>query len=71
GGCESVLATDQRLPTPHLRIGLPETKLGILPGFGGSVRLPRMLGADSALQIIPAGKSVAAEHPLKIRLVDG
>ncbi len=52
GGCECVLATDYRLATPDLRIGLPETKLGIMPGFGGSVRLPRLLGADSALEII-------------------
>ncbi|XNM62124.1 hypothetical protein ACLK1T_11450 [Escherichia coli] len=36
-------------------IGLPETKLGIMPGFGGSVRMPRMLGAHSALEIIAAG----------------
>ncbi|TGB97096.1 fatty acid oxidation complex subunit alpha FadB, partial [Salmonella enterica subsp. enterica serovar Enteritidis] len=41
------------------------------PGFGGSVRLPRMLGADSALEIIAAGKDVGAEHALKIGLVDG
>lgn len=71
GGCECVLATDYRLATPDLRIGLPETKLGIMPGFGGSVRLPRMLGADSALEIIAAGKDVGAEHALKIGLVDG
>ncbi len=56
GGCECVLATDYRLATPDLRIGLPETKLGIMPGFGGSVRLPRLLGADSALEIIAAEK---------------
>ncbi len=45
-----------------LRIGLPETKLGIMPGFGGSVRMPRMLGADSALEIIAAGKDVGANR---------
>lgn len=71
GGCECVLATDYRLATPDLRIGLPETKLGIMPGFGGSVRLPRLLGADSALEIIAAGKDVDAEQALKIGLVDG
>lgn len=71
GGCECVLATDYRLATPDLRIGLPETKLGIMPGFGGSVRLPRLLGADSALEIIAAGKDVGAEQALKIGLVDG
>jgi len=71
GGCECVLATDYRLATPDLRIGLPETKLGIMPGFGGSVRLPRLLGADSALEIIAAGKDVDAQQALKIGLVDG
>ncbi|ENM6808608.1 acetyl-CoA C-acyltransferase FadA [Escherichia coli] len=64
GGCECVLATDYRLATPDLRIGLPETKLGIMPGFGGSVRMPRMLGADSALEIIAAGKDVGADQAL-------
>lgn len=71
GGCECVLATDFRLATPEARIGLPETKLGIMPGFGGSVRLPRLLGADSALEIIAAGKDVDAQQALKIGLVDG
>lgn len=71
GGCECVLATDYRTATPDLRIGLPETKLGIMPGFGGSVRLPRLLGADSALEIIAAGKDVGADQALKIGTVDG
>lgn len=71
GGCECVLATDYRLATPDLRIGLPETKLGIMPGFGGSVRMPRLLGADSALEIIAAGKDVGAEPALKMGLIDG
>ena len=70
GGCECVLATDYRLATPDLRIGLPETKLGIMR-FGGSVRLPRLLGADSALEIIAAGKDVGADQALKIGLIDG
>ncbi|MCQ4969481.1 fatty acid oxidation complex subunit alpha FadB [Atlantibacter hermannii] len=70
GGCECVLATDYRVATSDLRIGLPETKLGIMPGFGGSVRLPRLLGADSALEIIAAGKDVGADQALSIGLVD-
>ncbi|WP_312817140.1 fatty acid oxidation complex subunit alpha FadB [Atlantibacter subterraneus] len=70
GGCECVLATDYRIATPDLRIGLPETKLGIMPGFGGSVRLPRLLGADSALEIIAAGKDVSAQQALSVGLVD-
>lgn len=66
-----MLATDYRLAAPDLRIGLPETKLGIMPGFGGSVRLPRLLGADSALEIIVAGKDVSANEALKLGLIDG
>ncbi|MBA5204787.1 fatty acid oxidation complex subunit alpha FadB [Pectobacterium aroidearum] len=69
GGCECVLATDFRLATPDARIGLPETKLGIMPGFGGTVRLPRLLGTDSALEIIAAGKDVSAADALKVGLV--
>lgn len=70
GGCECILATDLRVATPAARIGLPETKLGIMPGFGGSVRLPRLLGADSALEIIAAGKDVDGLSALKLGLVD-
>ncbi|MBP2195992.1 fatty acid oxidation complex subunit alpha FadB [Pantoea cypripedii] len=70
GGCECVLATDFRIATAQTRIGLPETKLGIMPGFGGSVRLPRLLGADSALEIIAAGKDVDGISALKLGLVD-
>lgn len=70
GGCECVLATDFRVASPETRIGLPETKLGIMPGFGGSVRLPRLLGADSALEIIAAGKDITAKDALKVGLVD-
>ncbi|QHN09312.1 fatty acid oxidation complex subunit alpha FadB [Proteus columbae] len=65
GGCECVLATDFRISSPDLRIGLPETKLGIMPGFGGSVRLPRLIGVDNALEIITAGKDVDAQTALK------
>ena len=70
GGCECVLATDLRIATADARIGLPETRLGIMPGFGGSVRLPRLLGADSALEIIAAGKDVDGNAALKLGLVD-
>ncbi|KAB8312729.1 fatty acid oxidation complex subunit alpha FadB [Erwinia endophytica] len=70
GGCECVLATDFRIATPDARIGLPETKLGIMPGFGGSVRLPRLLGADSALEMIIAGKDLDAQQALATGLVD-
>ena len=64
GGCECALAVDIRIVTPSTRIGLPEVKLGIMPGFGGSVRLPRLVGADSALEIIAAGKDIDASEAL-------
>ena len=70
GGCECALATDFRIASSDLRIGLPETRLGIMPGFGGTVRLPRLLGADSAMEIITAGKDVDAAQALKLGLVD-
>ncbi len=70
GGCETVLSTDFRIASPDVRIGLPETKLGIMPGFGGSVRLPRLIGTDNALEIITAGKDIGAEEALKNGLVD-
>jgi 3-hydroxyacyl-CoA dehydrogenase / enoyl-CoA hydratase / 3-hydroxybutyryl-CoA epimerase / enoyl-CoA isomerase len=70
GGCECVLATDFRLADTTARIGLPETRLGIMPGFGGTVRLPRLLGADSAMEIITAGKDKKAQDALKLGLVD-
>ncbi|MGG6177012.1 fatty acid oxidation complex subunit alpha FadB [Pantoea allii] len=70
GGCECVLAADLRVATPTARLGLPETRLGIMPGFGGSVRLPRLLGADSALEIIAAGKDIDGLAALKLGLVD-
>lgn len=61
GGCECVLAIDYRLATSDLRIGLSEIKLGIMSGFGGFVRMLRMLGVDSALEIIVVGKDVGAD----------
>ncbi|WP_305455838.1 fatty acid oxidation complex subunit alpha FadB [Photobacterium leiognathi] len=70
GGCECVLATDFRVADTKARIGLPETKLGIMPGFGGTVRLPRLIGADSAMEIITAGKDKKAQDVLKLGLVD-
>lgn len=70
GGCECILATDFRIADNGARIGLPETKLGIMPGFGGTVRLPRLIGADNAMEIITTGKDKKADAALKIGLVD-
>lgn len=72
GGCELVLACDYRIATDDssTRIGLPETQLGILPGFGGSVRLPRVVGLQASLDVILAGKLLNAKKAAKIGLVD-
>ncbi|MEH0667728.1 fatty acid oxidation complex subunit alpha FadB [Vibrio scophthalmi] len=70
GGCECVLATDMRIGDKTTSIGLPETKLGIMPGFGGCVRLPRVIGADSAMEVITQGKACRADEALAIGLLD-
>lgn len=72
GGCELILACDYRIASEDssTRIGLPEVQLGILPGFGGCVRLPRVIGLQAALDIILAGKSVNGKKALKLGLVD-
>jgi 3-hydroxyacyl-CoA dehydrogenase/enoyl-CoA hydratase/3-hydroxybutyryl-CoA epimerase len=72
GGCELVLACDFRLALdiPQTKIGLPEIKLGILPGFGGTQRLPRLVGLPKALDIILKGKVVPAKQARDAGLVD-
>jgi 3-hydroxyacyl-CoA dehydrogenase/enoyl-CoA hydratase/3-hydroxybutyryl-CoA epimerase len=72
GGCELVLTCDYRIcsDSPDTKIGLPETKLGIIPGFGGCVRLPRTVGLPASLDIILAGKAVDGRKAEKMGLVD-
>lgn len=72
GGCEFIMACDYRIATDDksTRIGLPETQLGILPGFGGCVRMPRMIGLQAALDVILAGKLLNAQKAGKVGLVD-
>ncbi|MGL5973855.1 MAG: enoyl-CoA hydratase-related protein, partial [Aeromonas sobria] len=70
GGCETILSTDFRLADTSAKIGLPETKLGIMPGFGGTVRLPRVIGADNALEWITTGKDYRADDALKVGAID-
>ena len=72
GGYEVALACDWRVASPDAvtKIGLPETKLGILPAWGGSTRLPRLIGVSDALDVILGGKTVAASHALKLGMID-
>ncbi|MCL4132163.1 UNVERIFIED_CONTAM: hypothetical protein GTU68_033936 [Idotea baltica] len=70
GGLEFSLAADYRVMANTAKIGLPEVKLGLCPGFGGTVRLPRVIGADNAIEWIASGKESNAKEALKIGAVD-
>jgi len=70
GGLEMALAADYRVMSSDAKIGLPETSLGIMPGFGGTVRLPRVIGADNAIEWIASGKPQKAIAALKAGAVD-
>ncbi|MDX1395113.1 MAG: 3-hydroxyacyl-CoA dehydrogenase NAD-binding domain-containing protein [Gemmatimonadota bacterium] len=70
GGTELALACDWRVATERARIGLPEVKLGIIPAWGGCVRLPRLIGIQRALKMILTGSAVSADRALRWGLVD-
>ena len=75
GGLELALACTFRLAAPNAKLGLPEIKLGLIPGYGGTQRLPRLVGEARALEMILTGRTVDAEEAERIglvnRLVDG
>ncbi len=70
GGFELALAADYRVAVPGAAVGFPEVKLGIIPGFGGTVRLPRLIGADNAAEWIAGGARMGAERALRDGAVD-
>ena len=70
GGMEMALTCDFRIATANSRVGLPETQLGLIPGFGGTVRLPRLIGADNALEWIAMAKPYKPEDALKVGALD-
>ncbi len=70
GGLELSLACHYRLATPSATMGLPEVKLGLLPGAGGTQRLPRAVGGEKALQMIVSGAPIGADEALKHGLID-
>jgi enoyl-CoA hydratase len=70
GGCELALACDLRIAARSARFGQPEVKLGIIPGGGGTQRLPRLVGPGQALRLIYSGELITAEEALRIGLAD-
>ena len=70
GGCEMALAADLRIADVTARIGLPEVKLGLMPGFGGTVRLPRIIGSDNALEWMTTGRDRDAQKALNEGAID-
>ncbi len=70
GGLEIALASNYRIAEEKTKLGLPEVNLGLLPGAGGTQRLPRLAGISAALQIMTSGKPISASEALKLGVVD-
>jgi len=70
GGCELALACDIRLASTKAKLGQPEVNLGIIPGYGGTQRLPRIVGRGKALQLILSAEIIKAEEAYRIGLID-
>jgi 3-hydroxyacyl-CoA dehydrogenase len=70
GGLENALACHYRIAVPSAKVGLPEVLIGILPGGGGTQRLPRLVGAQTALDMITSGRHVPASEAAKLGIID-
>src|SRR6059036_906229 len=70
GGCETAMACTIRLATEDATFGQPEVKLGVIPGYGGTQRLPRLVGRGRALQLILSGAMISAQEAYRIGLVN-
>lgn len=70
GGCELALACDQRIASANVRIGLPEVTLGLVPGWGGTVRATRLLGEHVAKRMILSGELLTAKSAFSLGLID-
>ena len=70
GGCELAMSCTMRLASENARLGQPEVKLGIIPGYGGTQRLPRLVGKGMAMQLNLTGEMISAQEALRIGLVN-
>jgi enoyl-CoA hydratase/carnithine racemase len=70
GGCEIAMACTMRLASESAKLGQPEVKLGIIPGYGGTQRLPRLVGKGIAMQLLLAGEMISAQEAHRIGLVN-
>ncbi|MHA1959406.1 MAG: enoyl-CoA hydratase/isomerase family protein [Candidatus Thorarchaeota archaeon] len=70
GGCEFAMACDIRYASSNAKLGQPEILLGIIPGYGGSVRLPRLVGLGRAKELVFTGEQIPAEEAFRIGLVN-
>ena len=70
GGCELALACTMRIASEKAKLGQPEVKLGLVPGYGGTQRLPRLVGHPGALKLLLTGEMIGAAEALRIGLVD-
>ncbi len=70
GGCEIAMACTMRLASESAKLGQPEVKLGIIPGYGGTQRLPRLVGTGLAMQILLTGEMITAQEAHRIGLVN-
>jgi enoyl-CoA hydratase len=70
GGCEFALACTFRIASERAKLGLPELKLGLIPGYGGTQRLPRLIGRSAALRLMLTGAAIDATEALRLGLVD-
>jgi enoyl-CoA hydratase len=70
GGCELALACTMRLASENAKLGQPEVKLGLIPGYGGTQRLPRLVGKGVAMQLVLTGEMISAQEAHRIGLVN-
>ncbi len=70
GGCEVALACTMRLASENAKLGQPEVKLGLIPGYGGTQRLPRLVGKGMAMQLVLTGEMISAQEACRIGLVN-